>query len=72
MFRSHDRRGRVEQADGDGGERACVHVVPLHEGWTEDETVAWLGQGLELPAIDPPQWSTIVWRPAGDCEICRY
>lgn len=46
----------------------CVHTIPLHEGWTEDETIRWLAQGLALPDVDPPLWLNVVYEP-GQCEL---
>lgn len=73
MMVVHDRAGRVERAGSEPGDRAdvCVHVVPQHPGWSLDETIRWLGQGLELPDVDPESWWTVWWKPdPSACEIC--
>lgn len=50
--------------------RGCVHTIPLHDGWTIDETEHWIGQGLLLPDVDPPQWANVAYDDKGDCPIC--
>ena len=42
-----------------------VHTVPLHEGWTVDETIRWEEQGLLFPDVEPPKWMNFVC--SGDC-----
>ncbi|MEM9609930.1 MAG: hypothetical protein AAGA99_21095 [Actinomycetota bacterium] len=37
----------------------AVHVVPVHDGWSVDETERWLDQGLLLPDVDPPEWAVV-------------
>jgi hypothetical protein len=60
---------RTVEADGPGD--LCAHVVPWPAGWDIGELVAWLGQGLELPDVDPGRWQVVVCR-AGDCGVCDY
>lgn len=40
-------------------ERTVVRVIPLHEGWTVEETLRWLDQGLLLPDVEPPEWVVV-------------
>jgi hypothetical protein len=44
-----------------------VHVIPLHEGWSVEETMRWLDQGLLLPDVDPPQWASVECHD--DCDL---
>lgn len=49
----------------------CLHTMPLHEGWTVDETIAWLAAGLKLPDVEPPLWVNVGPQPKSECEMCR-
>ncbi len=36
-----------------------IHVIPIHDGWDEDETLRWLDQGLLLPDVEPLRWTVV-------------
>jgi len=52
--------------DTEFGDVACVHFLPVLEGWTVDEKIGWLRQGFDLP--DSQLWETMVVHEG--CEIC--
>jgi hypothetical protein len=68
----HDETGAVERTEEIGDSQICVHVTPAPSGWSDDEVVAWLGQGLLVDGAEVDEWLTISWRPAAGCEICSY
>lgn len=47
-----------------------AHVVPVPEGWTDDETWAALLEGRPLPDGDPAYWAVFVCAgPLADCDL---
>jgi len=49
---------------------AHAHVIPLHDGWTVEETTRWLSQGLVLPDKEPELgWVTLLC-DEGQCPVC--